>query len=184
MSAKSTKKSLGAPTLSKGIVSKLKPGEIPRFDHDASTPADSLGGCILGEKGDIIGVFFADQAEPDDKATSTKSPVNECFSTEILTAFLQSLPNIPPLRTPPASTEVAKNIEPLHSNMVLVTAQRKVNKIPKRVAAAGGVAAAGAGGGGFSLGSSGVRHNAQCRYYRADKPCGANEGKPCKTCGG
>ncbi|CAN5851488.1 hypothetical protein BH11VER1_BH11VER1_14990 [soil metagenome] len=180
MSPKSTKKALGDPTLSKGIISKIKPGEIPRFDHDATTPADSLGGCILGEKGDVLGIFFANQPDPDQKEASGKAPVSECFSTEILTAFLQTLPNMAPLRTAPASTELSKNLEPLQDNMVLVTAQRKVNKLPKKIAAA----TAGGGGAGLSLSDSGVRHNAQCRYYRADKPCGANDGKPCKICGG
>lgn len=177
MAPKSTKKALGDPTLSKGIISKINPGEITRFNHDATTPADSLGGCILGEKGDVVGIFFAGQPDADPKDASGKTPSGECFSTGILTAFLQSVPNIPPLRTAPASTELAKNLEPLQGNMVLVTAQRKVNKVPKRIATAGG-------DGGVSLSGSGVRHNAQCRYYRADKPCGANDGKPCKSCGG
>lgn len=174
MVPKSTKKSLSEPVLSKGIISRLKSGEIIRFDHDASTPADSLGGCILGEKGDVLGLFFAHQPAPENKDTEVKKTTAGCFSAETLSAFLLSIPNMPPLRTPPSSSELAKNIEPLQSSMVLVTAQQKVNKTPKRIA----------GGGGFSLGGSGVRHNAQCRYYRADKPCGANDGKPCKTCGG
>ncbi len=34
--------------------------------------------------------------------------------------------------------------------------------------------------------SSGVRHNSKCRYYKKSKgrPCGPNEGRPCKKCGG
>ncbi len=34
--------------------------------------------------------------------------------------------------------------------------------------------------------SSGVRHNSTCRYYRKSRgrPCGENEGRPCKRCGG
>jgi septal ring factor EnvC (AmiA/AmiB activator) len=34
--------------------------------------------------------------------------------------------------------------------------------------------------------SSGVRHNSSCRYYMNSKgrPCGPNEGRPCKLCGG
>ena len=34
--------------------------------------------------------------------------------------------------------------------------------------------------------SSGIRHNSKCRYYKKSKgrPCGANEGRPCKKCGG
>jgi hypothetical protein len=34
--------------------------------------------------------------------------------------------------------------------------------------------------------SSGVRHNSRCRYYMNTKgrPCGSNEGRACKICGG
>jgi hypothetical protein len=34
--------------------------------------------------------------------------------------------------------------------------------------------------------STKVRHNNKCRYYQKSKgqPCGPNEGKPCKICGG
>ncbi len=33
---------------------------------------------------------------------------------------------------------------------------------------------------------SGIRHNSTCRYYRNSKgrPCGPNEGRACKICGG
>lgn len=34
--------------------------------------------------------------------------------------------------------------------------------------------------------SSGVRHNSRCRYYHNSngRPCGPNEGRACKICGG
>jgi hypothetical protein len=34
--------------------------------------------------------------------------------------------------------------------------------------------------------SSGKRHNSSCRYYGTTKgrPCGKDEGIPCKVCGG
>ena len=34
--------------------------------------------------------------------------------------------------------------------------------------------------------SSGVRHNSSCRYYKSSKgrPCGLDEGRACKVCGG
>jgi hypothetical protein len=36
------------------------------------------------------------------------------------------------------------------------------------------------------LSSSGKRHNSGCRYYKTSKgrACGANDGVPCKVCGG
>ncbi len=43
-----------------------------------------------------------------------------------------------------------------------------------------------AGGDYWLTASSGVRHNSTCRYYKKSKgrPCTANEGQPCKKCGG
>lgn len=34
--------------------------------------------------------------------------------------------------------------------------------------------------------SSGIRHNQDCRWYKKSKgqPCGPNEGRACKVCGG
>ena len=39
---------------------------------------------------------------------------------------------------------------------------------------------------GFWLSSTGKRHNKNCRYYQNCKgrPCGADDGVPCKICGG
>lgn len=39
---------------------------------------------------------------------------------------------------------------------------------------------------GYWLSTGGVRHNTKCRYYKlsAGRPCGPNEGKACKKCGG
>ena len=40
------------------------------------------------------------------------------------------------------------------------------------------------GGTGWSLSKTGIRHNANCRYYDAAKACQATEGTPCKVCKG
>lgn len=31
---------------------------------------------------------------------------------------------------------------------------------------------------GYSLGSSGIRHNSRCEHYRADKSCSKSDGRP------
>ena len=36
----------------------------------------------------------------------------------------------------------------------------------------------------YSLSSTGKRHNSNCRYFGSGKPCGSNDGVPCKICGG
>ena len=39
---------------------------------------------------------------------------------------------------------------------------------------------------GYRITKSGVRHNAKCRYYNSQSavPCGKDDGRPCKICGG
>ena len=36
----------------------------------------------------------------------------------------------------------------------------------------------------FHLSSTGKRHNSGCRYFSSGRPCGPNDGVPCKNCGG
>ena len=37
----------------------------------------------------------------------------------------------------------------------------------------------------YRLSSTGVRHNKNCRYFNSKgRPCGKNDGRPCKKCGG
>lgn len=37
---------------------------------------------------------------------------------------------------------------------------------------------------GYSISSTGKRHNSGCRYYNPSKPCGPSDGVACKICGG
>jgi hypothetical protein len=39
-------------------------------------------------------------------------------------------------------------------------------------------------GSGYSISSTGKRHNSGCRYYNPSKPCGSGDGAACKICGG
>ena len=39
-------------------------------------------------------------------------------------------------------------------------------------------------GSGYSISSTGKRHNAGCRYYNPSKPCSSGDGVACKICGG
>jgi outer membrane murein-binding lipoprotein Lpp len=36
----------------------------------------------------------------------------------------------------------------------------------------------------YTISSTGKRHNSRCRYFGSGRPCGPNEGIPCKICGG
>ena len=173
----STRKSLTQPIVSKGIISRPAGGSSAEFQHDAAIPPESLGGYIVGEKGDVLGLFFtplgAEPAKPSDSGSSAKAAaLNAATTTQALADFSASVPDLGPLR-PAASAGIERSVESLRSSTVLVTVTRRI--ITQIKAGAGGQ---------FSLSSSGVRHNAQCRYFRADKPCGPNDGKPCGICGG
>jgi len=59
-----------------------------------------------------------------------------------------------------------------------------VASAPARTSTDGYAPSARQGESGFSMSSTGKRHNSGCRYYNPSKPCGATEGTPCKICGG
>jgi hypothetical protein len=191
LSLNASKKGLADPTISKGIISRVKEGKLPRFDHDASVPPESLGGCILGEKGDVLGLFFTplvDATKTEDtgskksetgksdagKSDAGKSDAGKCLSSTVLGEFLASVPEISPLRAPPSTPVLEKMIEAIEPSIVMVTTTREIRTAPT---GASGMA-------GYSLSSSGMRHNFKCRYYRPDKPCKAADGNACKVCGG
>lgn len=172
----STKKAFTQPTVTKGIVSRLAGKGGAEFQHDAIIASESVGGYIVGEKGDVLGIYFGpgNTSAPKESPSDDRSVnLNAASSTEALSVFLESIPNLNASRVASSTPDVERCVENLRATSVLVTVTRKV--IHKIGGGADGV---------FSLSSSGVRHNAQCRYFRADKPCGPNEGKPCGICKG
>lgn len=177
MSLNSTRKNFSQPTVSKGIVSLLKAEDERHFQHDAALPPQHVGGFLLGEKGDVLGVFFAPPQNVGDKA-GTPSPhegvLSVCLRSEALADILQSVPNTTATKPAAGTNELDRSVALLRDASVVVIARREVKREP--VVAGGGA--------GFSLSGSGTRHNARCRYFRADKACGPNEGQPCKICGG
>lgn len=178
MPLNSTRKSFSQPTVSKGIVSLLKAGDERRFQHDAALPAQHVGGFVLGEKGDVLGVFFSSTQPVSDKTGSPSSgegALSICLRSDALADILQSVPNTTATKPAAGSNELERSVDLLRSASVVVIARREIKREPPVVAG---------GGAGFSLSGSGIRHNPKCRYFRADKPCGPNEGQPCKICGG
>ena len=55
---------------------------------------------------------------------------------------------------------------------------------PARPASSGYTVIERQGESGYSMSSTGKRHNAGCRYYNPSKPCGSGDGVACKICGG
>ena len=73
--------------------------------------------------------------------------------------------------TPTAAVEAATQVQPV--------------ALPRNPRAAGKTEPS-PGGSHWLTTSSGIRHNSRCRYFQTSKgrPCGADEGRPCKKCGG
>jgi hypothetical protein len=65
-------------------------------------------------------------------------------------------------------------------------ASARLARDPQAAAAVAPSASAEASGEHWLTTSSHKRHNSSCKYYKSSKgrPCGPNEGTPCKACGG
>lgn len=192
-------KSFATPALSKGIISRS--GESTHFEHDATIDEKSVGGYVLGEKGDVLGVFFAPQSRVLGKRTSSaaSSPeptavksLSECLRSEALEKLFwekdkegkeKRLPGVPSLRSGTNGDEIELTVAALRKASVIVVASREESKARPPPKAAVGAMPPGAATG-WSLSKSGTRHNDKCRYFGAGTPCQATDGKPCKVCGG
>lgn len=191
----STKKTLATKAvMTRGIVSRVADGKSPVFQHDATVPPESLGGFVIGAKGDVLGVFFNSQSTT--RAAASKKTqaapravegLGACISTGALAAFVEKTPGIGALRTAAGGAELDKAAAEMMSWTVLVVATREERKTREIALVKASTATkpddAGAATG-WSLSKSGTRHNAKCRYYDPKSPCTATDGKPCKTCGG
>jgi S1-C subfamily serine protease len=185
----STKRSIGDPAITKGIISKLSgPGSKNlHFQHDAAVDAEALGGVVLSEKGDVLGLM---QARANIKASGSRSSTSEpltaglglCLRSEAITSFLKTLPKVAATKAA-STTTLAENAETLRKSVVIVKAMRQ-KLVPVTAPALGAQPANGGPATGWSLSKSGIRHNARCRYYDAAKPCQASDGTPCKVCKG
>lgn len=194
-------------TMTTGIVGRLI--DSARFQHDAPLVPDSVGGFVLSERMEVLGVFFSSEIRSLDKknastnAGSTPAPrgITECHRSELLEELLgegskgRRLPGVPELRRGSVvAGEKQGTADELRKTCALVVSTREIMKTPPATTSAAGAgkpAAGGAGGGGGnapgaaqSISSSGIRHNAGCRYFNAAKPCQPGEGTPCKICGG
>lgn len=187
----SKKDFLKSPLVTRGIVSRQSKAA---FEHDASLPADSPGGFVIGEKGDVAGVFFRSHIKGASRgaAASKSEPrpsLAETVKTPAIFAFLAKTPGTAMARSP-ASDEIEPLGKALRDACVLIISTQE-KRIPRAPPKAGPVAkapgqppATGAAPAGWSLSRSGVRHNSKCQYYNAATPCAATDGRPCKVCGG
>ena len=199
LSLTSLRKNLGAPSLTRGIISKASSNTT--FEHDASITSDAVGGFVLNDKWELLGVFFRSQSRSESKrptkSTSELAPAPPMQSLSLRTEAISKLllegvkdkakpmPGVPNLKAGNLGDAAPAVIDLLRKSTVLVVVTREVKHSPPAPkATAVGAMPPVAGQPQFSLSGSGTRHNLRCRYFDAAKICQPTDGKPCKICGG
>ena len=197
------------PVVTLGVVSRFGDAKQTTFEHDAKISPESIGGYVVGMRGEVAGFFFRSQSTTrapgarKTKAVAEQPPVfAESVSTQALGTFVDGISGVPALRTSPVETDVAVVGKELMKGTALVVAMHEVRKVRETVVAKTSVktkAASPAGTAppsapdaahpppnatGWSLSKSGTRHNSKCRFYDAKLPCAVTDGKACKVCGG
>jgi hypothetical protein len=196
----STRKNLAPPTLTRGIVSKAGSGST--FEHDANIDEDAVGGFVLSDKWEPLGVFFRSASRVEGKRTSrTTSPTEpapallDCLHTVSMEKLFiegekekaKRMSGIPSLRSGSLGSEAKEVIDLLRKSTALIVTTHEVKRdppAPKTSPTATGAPLPAGAAAQFSLSGSGLRHNNRCRYFNAAKLCPATEGTPCKICGG
>ncbi len=178
------------PTVTRGIVSRPADGVSGAFRHDAKVTPECVGGFILGQKGDVLGVFFSSHitsraitARREKAVANPAEPLGRSISTSSLASFLGKLPGIS-VKLSSGSDDIESASKELLNGVLLVVSTREQKKERPAPVASTTNTSGGATATGWSLSKSGTRHNTKCRYYSVQSACAATDGKPCKICGG
>jgi S1-C subfamily serine protease len=198
-----TGKTFSTPPLTKGIISRVT--DTDSFEHDAAIDEKTVGGYVIGEKGDVLGVFFSSRSRVQGKRSSKSSSSSdkpvvkglaECMRSEALEKLYvekdkdgkeRRVPGVPSLKSGTNGDVMETTVQALKESSVIVVTTREESKAPPPPKAASTSTPPAGGGGpptGWSVSSSGTRHNTKCRFYNAANACQATDGKPCKICGG
>jgi hypothetical protein len=189
-------KDLGAPSLTRGIISQTS--SRSSFEHDAALDPYTVGGYILNDKWEPLGFFFRSQSRTETVNSTTfarasnKTP-QACIRTETIEALLMEgekaeakrRPGVPSLRPGSIADNAEAATDALKKSTALVIATREIQKQApaKQIATPAGPPAQ-PGQLRYNLSSTGIRHNSNCRYFNPNKICQPTDGKPCKLCGG
>ena len=189
----SSKRSLGDTTITKGIISKYN-GRDTRFEHDASVDPNAVGGVVLSEKGDVIGIMISkqqpsktetarSQVEPT-SPTATPANLSLCINTQELIPFINSVPRIPVQRST-LNFNLQDTCETLKRSTAIIRITRETihDVTPPPIASVGSTPPP-PGAPGWSISKAGIRHNSKCKYFNGRYSCQATEGTACKVCGG
>ena len=187
-------KSLEDAIVTQGTITNLSAPNGPLyFEHNAPRDPDAVGGLVLSDKGDVIGLMT--QKNIIKRGTSkdgviTREPVPEnllttALRTEALMPFLKTVPKVTADRSP-TGTDEADLAKTLHKTVVMVRVVRETRRdmSPAAVAAAEAAAAKDPNAMRWSISKSGTRHNSTCENFNPKKLCKSTDGTPCKNCGG
>lgn len=188
MELSTAKKSIGPPAITRGIVSRLQGNGRQTFQHDAMVPAESVGGYVVSDKGDVLGLFLppvsvAGRAKQTSSTTPRSGDLPACIRTDALSEFLKETAGAGALRVLPGGMELTEIAQTLRESSILVVATREIRKTRTLAPARSAVPTAG-GPTGYSLSQQGVRHTSTCKFYSPNRPCAATDGRACKICGG
>lgn len=197
----SARKNLAPPSLSRGIVSQT--GSSSCFQHDAAIDPNCIGGYLMNDRWEVLGVFFRPESRievlnsgPRSSAKTVEASTErvEALHSRSLDQCLfegekgaqRRLKGVPTPRSGSLGDTPKVVIERLRASTALIIASREEKRDPpaRKTTAVSGSTSSNDAQPAFSMSSSGIRHNRTCRYFNASKPCQANEGKPCKLCGG
>ncbi len=197
----STRKNLAPPSLSRGIVSQAGSGS--RFQHDAAIDPDCVGGYLMNDRWEVLGIFFRPESRVEVLGSSSKTSAKTVEASSERVEVLHSrsmdqmlyegekgaqrrLSGIPAPRSGSLGNTPKEVIERLRDSTALLISSREEKRDPpaRKTAATSGSTRTDDSAPAFSLSGSGIRHNRNCRYYNAAKACQASDGKPCKLCGG
>lgn len=175
---------------SKGTITHLNAASNPLyFEHDAPRDPKALGGIVLSEKGDVLGIMAElpqikrgdTNRSPYIADTSNAGPLNLALRTDALVPYLTSLPKVAAGRS---ATESDNLTGKLNNTAVSLRIGRETftDMTPKLGAK---IAESGAAEMRWSIGGKGrIRHNSTCVDFNPKRPCRANAGNPCPKCGG
>jgi S1-C subfamily serine protease len=193
----STRRGFEPVTMTTGIVGRLIDATL--FQHDAPLVPDAVGGFVLNDRLEVIGVFFSPEtrtlgARSSSSQTSGSPPtprgITECHRSDILDELCieggkdKRLPGMPELKRGSIGDDKSVAADFLRKTYMLVVSAREVAKTPPPAKTAAGAMTPPGAPTGWSLSKSGTRHNSKCRFFGSGAACQATEGKACKVCGG
>ncbi len=175
---------------SKGTITHLNAASNPLyFEHDAPRDPKALGGIVLSEKGDVLGIMAElpqikrgdTNRSPYIADTSNAGPLNLALRTDALVPYLKSLPKVAAGRSATESDNLPGKLNKIVVSL-RIGRETFTDMTPKPGAK---VAEPDVAQMRWSIGGVGrIRHNSTCAEFNPKRPCRANAGNPCPKCGG